>query len=136
MSKDDIEKAVREAEQFAEEDKKRKEELDIKNNADQMVYQCEKLLSENGDKLEEGDKANINAAVESLKEALKGEDYNLIKSRQEELTKVFYEISEKLYKAAAPEQGAPDFGAGAGFGGADAGASGEDGYYDASYTDV
>ncbi len=143
MSKEDIEKAVREAEQFAEEDKKRKEELDIKNNADQMVYQCEKLLSENGDKLEDGDKANINAAVESLKEALKGEDYNLIKSRQEELTKVFYEISEKLYKAAAPEQGAPDFGAGAGFGGdagfggnADGGASGEDGYYDASYTDV
>ncbi len=139
MSKEDIEKAVREAEQFAEEDKKRKEELDIKNNADQMVYQCEKLLSENGDKLEDGDKANINTAVDALKEALKGEDYNLIKSRQEELTKVFYEISEKLYKAAAPEQGAPDFGAGAGFGGnpgADAGASGEDGYYDASYTDV
>ena len=138
MSKEDIEKAVREAEQFAEEDKKRKEELDIKNNADQMVYQCEKLLSENGDKLEENDKANINTAVDALKEALKGEDYNLIKSRQEELTKVFYEISEKLYKAASPEgaQGAPDFG-GAGFGGnADGGASGEDGYYDASYTDV
>ena len=137
MSKDDIEKAVREAEQFAEEDKKRKEELDIKNNADQMVYQCEKMLSESGDKLEDGDKADINTAVDALKEALKGEDYNLIKSRQEELTKVFYAISEKLYKAAAPEQGAPDFGAGAGFGGAaDAGASGEDGYYDASYTDV
>ena len=138
MSKEDIEKAVREAEQFAEEDKKRKEELDIKNNADQMVYQCEKLLSESGDKLQDADKANINTAVDALKEALKGEDYNLIKSRQEELTKVFYEISEKLYKAAAPEQGAPDFGAGAGFAGdaADAGASGEDGYYDASYTDV
>ncbi len=138
MSKDDIEKAVREAEQFAEEDKRRREELDIKNNADQMVYQCEKLLSESGDKLEDGDKADINTAVDALKEALKGEDYNLIKSRQEELTKVFYAISEKLYKAAAPEgaQGAPDFGAGAGFGGADAGASGEDGYYDASYTDV
>ncbi len=135
MSKEDIEKAVREAEQFAEEDKKRKEELDIKNNADQMVYQCEKMLSENGDKLEDGDKANINTAVDALKEALKGEDYNLIKNRQEELTKVFYEISEKLYKAAAPEQGAPDFGAGA------AGNPGgenpaDDGYYDASYTDV
>ena len=142
MSKEDIEKAVREAEQFAAEDKKRKEELDIKNNADQMVYQCEKMLSENGDKLADEDKANINTAVDALKESLKGEDYNLIKSRQEELTKVFYEISEKLYKAAAPEQGAPDFGAGAGFdgagfnGNADAGASGEDGYYDASYTDV
>ena len=139
MSKEDIEKAVREAEQFAEEDKKRKEELDIKNNADQMVYQCEKLLSENGDKLADDDKANINAAVDALKEALKGEDYNLIKSRQEELTKVFYEISEKLYKAAAPEGGAagPDFG-GAGYGapnGGDGSADG-DGYYDASYTDV
>lgn len=137
MSKEDIEKAVREAEQFAEEDKKRKEELDIRNNADQMVYQCEKLLSESGDKLEDGDKANINAAVDALKEALKGEDYNLIKNRQEELTKVFYEISEKLYKAAAPEQGAPDFGAGAGFGGDNgAEASDGDGYYDASYTDI
>ena len=138
MSKEDIEKAVREAEQFAEEDKKRKEELDIRNNADQMVYQCEKLLSESGDKLEDGDKANINAAVDALKEALKGEDYNLIKSRQEELTKVFYEISEKLYKAAAPEQGAPDFGAGFGgaAGGAADGAADGDGYYDASYTDI
>ncbi len=140
MSKEDIEKAVREAEQFAEEDKKRKEELDIKNNADQMVYQCEKLLSENGDKLEDGDKANINAAVDALKEALKGEDYNLIKSRQEELTKVFYEISEKLYKAAAPDsaQGAGFDGAGAGFGGDTngGGAGADDGYYDASYTDV
>ena len=137
MSKEDIEKAVREAEQFAEEDKKRKEELDIRNNADQMVYQCEKLLSESGDKLEDGDKANINVAVDALKEALKGEDYNLIKNRQEELTKVFYEISEKLYKAAAPEQGAPDFGAGAGFGGDNgAAASDGDGYYDASYTDI
>ena len=138
MSKEDIEKAVREAEQFAEEDKKRKEELDIKNNADQMIYQCEKLLSESGDKLSDEDKANINTAVDALREANKGEDYNLIKSRQEELTKVFYEISEKLYKAAAPEQGAPDFGAGAGYqdpGAGTANADG-DGYYDASYTDV
>ncbi len=135
MSKEDIEKAVREAEQFAAEDKKRKEELDIKNSAEQMVYECEKLLSESGDKLADADKANVNTAVEALKEALKGEDYNLIKNRQEELTKVFYEISEKLYKAAAPEQGAPDFGAGAA-GNPTEGAPGEDGYYDASYTDV
>ena len=137
MSKEDIEKAVREAEQFAAEDKQRKEELDIKNNADQMVYQCEKLLSENGDKLSDSDKADINAAVDSLKEALKGEDYNLIKSRQEELTKVFYAISEKLYKAAAPEgaQGAPDFGGSYGTGAQDAG-NDTDGYTDASYTDI
>ena len=100
-----------------------------------MVYECEKLLSENGDKLGDADKANVNTAVEALKEALKGEDYNLIKNRQEELTKVFYEISEKLYKAAAPEQGAPDFGAGAA-GNPTESSTGEDGYYDASYTDV
>ena len=144
MSKEDIDKAVREAEQFAEEDKRRKEDLDIRNNADQMVYQSEKLISESGDKLSDGDKGRINAAVEGLKDALKGEDINLIKSRQEELTKIFYEISEQLYKQAAP-QGDPTGGAGftgdptggAGFGGGytDPGA-GNDGYYDAPFTDV
>ena len=148
MSKEDIEKAVREAEQFAEEDKRRKEELDIRNNADQMVYQTEKLLSESGDKLSDGDKSRINAAVEGLKDALKGQDTNLIKSRQDELTKIFYEVSEQLYKQANP-QGDPGAGAGfnpgagfngdpgAGFnGGSDGGAAGGDGYYDAPYTDV
>ena len=150
MSKEDIEKAVREAEQFAEEDKRRKEDLDTRNNADQMVYQCEKLLQESGDKLSDDDKSKINAGVDALKESLKGEDMNLIKSRQDELTKVFYEISERLYQQANPngQAGGPDMGGqgfngGAGFNGynGDAGTQGNnggnnDGYYDAPYTEV
>ncbi|MBQ4338844.1 MAG: molecular chaperone DnaK [Clostridia bacterium] len=107
MSKEDIDKAVAEAERFAQEDKLRREEVDARNEADQMVYQCEKLMSENGDKFSEEDKNGVNEKVEALKEALKGEDINLIKSRKDELTAKFYEISEKLYKAAAPE-GAPE----------------------------
>ncbi|NMP37633.1 MAG: molecular chaperone DnaK [Clostridiales bacterium] len=132
MSKDDIEKAVHEAEQFAEEDKRLKEETETRNNADQMVYQCEKIISENGDKIAEDEKTAINEKIDALKEALKGQDINLIKTRQEELTAKFYEISEKIYKAAAEAQGAQ-----AGAPGADAqGAPGEDGYYEAPYTDV
>ena len=141
MSKEDVEKAVREAEQFAEEDKRRKEDLDTRNNADQMVYQSEKLLADSGDKLSDDDKSKISSAVEVLKDALKGEDINLIKSRQEELTKIFYEVSEKMYQQAAGAQGgAEGFNPGAGFDGAgfnaqaDNGAQGD--YYDASYTDV
>ncbi len=131
MSKEDIEKAVQDAEKFAEEDKKRREEVDIRNGADQMVYQCEKLVSEEGDKFSEEEKNAINEKVDALKEALKGEDINLIKSRQEELTAKFYEISEKLYKAAAEQaqaQGAD------GAAGADNGA--DPGYTQADYTDV
>ena len=127
MSKEDIQKAVDEAEKFAEEDKKRREEVDIRNGADQMVYQCEKLVSEDGDKFSEDDKKDINDKVDALKEALKGEDINLIKSRQEELTAKFYEISEKVYKAAA-EQAQQ---------GADGAQPGNDaGYTEANYTDV
>ena len=144
MSKEDIEKAVKDAERFAEEDKKRKEEVDIRNGADQMVFQTEKLLADSGDKIPDGDKSRIGAAVDALKEALKGEDINLIKSRQDELTKIFYEVSEQLYKTANP---AGDPGAGAGFTGdpgagftGDTGAAGDapggDDYYDAPYTDV
>ena len=143
MSKEDIEKAVREAEQFAEEDKKRKEEVDIRNGADQMVFQTEKLLADSGDKIPEADKNRINTATEGLKDALKGQDINLIKSRQEELTKIFYEVSEQLYKSANPagDPGAQggftgDPGAGAGFNGDVNGQGGGDGYYDAPYTDV
>ena len=133
MSKDDIEKAVKEAEQFAEEDKKRKEEVDLRNGADQMVFECEKLLADNGDKFDEADKTEINAKVEALKEALKGTDIEAIKAKQEDLQKKFYEISEKLYKAAG---GAQSFNpnAAAGFD-ANAGAQG-DGYTEAPFTDV
>ena len=153
MSKEDIEKAVRDAERFAEEDKRRKEDLDVRNNADQMVYQSEKILSESGDKLSDADKSRISTAVEGLKDALKGEDINLIKSRQDELTKIYYEVSEQIYRAQNPAgdtagtggfTGDPGAGfggnPGAGFGGgADNGASGgagEDGYYDVPYTDA
>ena len=136
MSKDDIEKAVHEAEQFAQEDKQRREEVDTRNNADQMVYQCEKLLSEEGDKFDQADKDALNAEIDGLKEALKGQDINLIKNKQEELQKKFYEVSEKIYKAAQGAQGAagqagPDMGGNPG-----AGAQGADGFYDADYTDV
>lgn len=102
MSKDDIEKAVKEAERYAEEDKQRREEIDTRNNADQLVYQCEKVISEEGEKFPEADKKELQEKVDALKEALKGQDLNVIKSRQEELTKKFYEISEQLYKAAQP----------------------------------
>ena len=136
MSKEDIEKAVKEAEQFAEEDKQRKEAVDIRNGADQMVFQCEKILEENGDKLDEADKNAISSQVEELKEALKGEDINLIKSKQESLQAKFYEISEKLYKAAGGAQGfdpsqAQGFDPNAAQGGTD-----ENGYYEAPFTDV
>ena len=129
MSKEDIQKAVDEAEKFAEEDKKRREEVDIRNGADQMVYQCEKLVSEDGDKFSEDDKKDINDKVDALKEALKGEDINLIKSRQEELTAKFYESTEKVYKAAAEQAQAQQ--------GADGAQPGNDaGYTEANYTDV
>ena len=136
MSKDDIEKAVHEAEQFAQEDKQRREEVDTRNNADQMVYQCEKLLSEEGDKFNQADKDALNAEIDGLKEALKGQDINLIKNKQEALQKKFYEVSEKIYQAAQAAQGAagqpgPDMGGNPG-----AGAPNGDGFYDADYTDV
>ncbi len=136
MSKDDIDKAVREAEQFAEEDKKRKEAVDIRNGADQMVFECEKLVSENGDKFDEADKNDINAKVEELKEALKGEDIELIKLKQEALQTKFYEISEKLYKAAGGAQGFDPNNMGAGFDPNAAGAQGGDNYTEAPFTDV
>ena len=120
MSKEDVEKAVKEAEQYAAEDKARREEVETRNNADQMVYQCEKTLEEAGDKLPAEDKAEVEAKLNELKEALKGTDIEAIKAKQEELTKAFYAISEKLYSQAAPADGA-------------AGAAPEqnaDGYYD------
>ncbi len=136
MSKDDIDRAVKEAEQFAEEDKKRKEAVDVRNGADQMVFECEKLISENGDKFDEADKNDINAKIEDLKEALKGEDIELIKSKQETLQAKFYEISEKLYKAAGGAQGFDPNNMGAGFDPNAAGAQGGDNYTEAPFTDV
>ncbi len=104
LSKEDIDKAVKEAEQFSEEDKKRREEVDTRNAGDQMVYQTEKALTELGDKISADEKSAVTAEVDKLKEALKGTDVEAIKSQTEALQKKFYEISEKLYKEAAAQQ--------------------------------
>ena len=109
MSKEDIEKAVKEAEQYAAEDAKIKEKVEVRNQADQMVYQSEKTLSEVGDKLPESEKAPIQAGIDKLKETLKGEDTDAIKAATEELTQLFYKMSEKLYQQQAP-QGDPNMG--------------------------
>lgn len=128
LSKDDIEKAVREAEQYAAEDAKRKEEIDIRNQGDQMAYQAEKTLEEMGDKMEDADKNEVRAELDKLKEALKGTDTDTIKSATESLTQVFYKVSEKLYANAAP-QGDPNAAAG----GADTAGPGGEQVYDADY---
>ncbi len=107
MSKEDIDKAVREAEQFAAEDKAKRDEVDTRNAADQMVYQTEKTLADLGDKVSESDKAPVLAALESLKEKLKGNDTAAIKAATEEVQKAFYAISEKLYQNAAPQGEGP-----------------------------
>ena len=130
MSKEDIDKAVADAERYAQEDKQRREDVDTRNGADQMVYQCEKLISENGDKFSDEEKNAVNEKVEALKEALKGEDINLIKSRQDELQAKFYEISEKLYKAAAEAAQAQQGAAGAD------GSTDANGYTQADFTDA
>ncbi len=106
MSKEDVEKAVKEAEQFAAEDAKRKEEVDTRNQADQVVYQTEKTLEEMGDKIDANDKATVQAAVDKVKEALKGTDVEAIKAATEEATKAFYPIAEKMYAQANPQGGA------------------------------
>ena len=109
MSKEDIEKAVKEAEQYAAEDAKIKEKVEVRNQADQMVYQAEKTLGEVGDKVPESEKAPIQAGIDKLKETLKGEDTDAIKAATEELTQLFYKMSEKLYQQQAP-QGDPNMG--------------------------
>ena len=129
MSKDDIDKAVKEAEQYAAEDKKRREEVDLRNSADQMVYSTEKTISEMGDKITEEEKKGLEDAKEALKEALKGTDLEAIKAKQDELQKQVYAVSEKLYRAAAEAQQAAQ-------GNADAGAQAGPDVYDADYTDV
>ena len=109
MSKEDIEEAVKEAEQYAAEDAKIKEKVEVRNQADQMVYQAEKTLNEVGDKVPESEKEPIKAGIEKLKETLKGEDTEAIKAATEELTQLFYKMSEKLYQQQAP-QGDPNMG--------------------------
>ncbi|MPM35921.1 Chaperone protein DnaK [bioreactor metagenome] len=118
MSKDEVEKAVREAEQFAAEDAKRKEEVDIRNQADQMVYQTEKTLEDLKDKISAGEKSSIESALAKVKDTLKGTDTEAIKAATEELTKAFYAVSEKLYQQPGAAQGdaGSDFGGAAGEG--------------------
>ncbi|MFZ5352898.1 MAG: molecular chaperone DnaK [Bacillota bacterium] len=119
LSDEDIQKAVKDAEKYAAEDKKRKEEVEARNQADSLVYQTEKSLKELGDKLSEEDKSRIEAELNKVKEALKGTDTDAIKASTEELTKVFYEISSKVYQAGGAQQGAPGA-ENAGFGGQEA----------------
>ena len=134
MSKEDIDKAVKEAEQFAAEDAKRKEEVDIRNNGDQMVYQTEKTLEDMGDKIPAEDKSKVESALSHLKETLKGNDSAAIKSATEALTKEFYAVSEKLYGQAGQAAGGagPDMG-GANFGGQQGGGNAGPDVVDADY---
>ena len=113
MSKEDIDKAVKEAEQFAAEDAKKKEEIDVRNQADQVVYQTEKALEDAKDKISADDKATVEAALNKLKDALKGTDVAAIKAATEEASKAFYPIAEKMYQQATPQGGqqpGPDMG--------------------------
>ena len=105
MSKDDIDKAVKDAEQYAAEDKKRREEVDVRNNADQMVFQTEKALGEFGDKVSAEEKSEVETKLSALKEALKSGSVDDIKAKQDDLQKAFYAISEKVYQQAAQAQG-------------------------------
>ena len=133
LSKEDIDKAVKEAEQYAAEDKARKDEVDTRNNADQIIYQSEKTLNEMGDKVTEAEKAPVKEAIEKLKTAQKGTDLAAIKAATEEVQKAFYAVSEKLYKNAAPQgeaNAAPNAGAGQQADGND------DGVVDADYEEV
>ena len=134
MSKDDIDKAVKEAEQFAAEDKKRRETVDAKNEAENLAYQAEKLVNENGDKLSEDDKNAINTKAAAVKEAITKDDKALIDAAKEDLQKTLNEVATKLYQTAQQAQGAaPDMGADP----AQGAAGGADGnVYDADFTDV
>jgi molecular chaperone DnaK len=131
MSKDDIDKAVKDAEQYAAEDKKRREEADLRNNADQLIYTTEKTIADFGDKLDEGEKTDLTGAVEALKEAMKGTDIDAIKTRHDELQKKVYAVSEKVYKAAQEAAGANGADPNAAAGNAD-----PNNVYDADFTDV
>ena len=130
MSKDDIDKAVKEAEKYAAEDKKRREEVEEKNNAENLVYAVEKLINENGSKMEEADKNDLSAKSAALKDSINKNDMAAVKTQVEELQKAMYAVSEKLYKNAAPQQGGeqPQ-------GGAQGGQAGPN-VYDAEYKDV
>ncbi|HBI64239.1 MAG TPA: molecular chaperone DnaK, partial [Clostridiales bacterium] len=133
LSDDEINKAVEEAERFAEEDKKRKEQVEIRNNAEQLAFQCENTLNELGDKIDAAEKSAIEAEITKVKDALKGTDTDAIKAAADALAAKFQEASAKMYQQANP-QGAEGFAGGA-QGGPQTGANGEQ-YYDADFKDV
>ena len=136
MSKDDIDKAVKEAEQFAAEDKKRREAVDAKNEAENMAYQAEKLVNENGAKLAEEDKTALNTKAQAVKDACQKNDADLIKTAKEDLEKTLMSVSQKLYQQAAPN-GQPQPGPAPDMGGAPNNNNGDDGnVYDADFKDV
>ena len=135
MSKEDIEKAVKDAEAFAEEDKKRREDVDTKNNGENLVFQCEKALGEFGDKVSEDEKAPIQAKCNELKEALKTDDTASIKAKTEELQKLFYELSSKVYQQAGAAAQAENGTADAGFDGG-VNDSKDDNVVDADFTEA
>ena len=140
MSKEDVEKAVHEAEQYAAEDAKRKEEIDTRNQGDQMVYQTERTLEELGDKVDAAEKAEVESKLNELKETLKGSDTAAIKAATEALTQVFYKLSEKMYQQANPQGGQPGANPGCdpNCQSNDCSKGGDNGqqYYDADYTVV
>ena len=133
MSKEDIEKAVKDAEQYAEADKKQREEVDIRNGADQMIFQTEKTLKDLDGKIDAADKGELETKLNALKEAVKGSNLDDIKAKQEDLQKKFYDVSAKLYQNVNPQAGQP---------GADAGAQpnnddqNKDGFVDADFKEV
>ena len=136
MSKDDIDKAVKEAEQYAAEDKKRREEVDAKNEAENLVYQAEKLVNESGDKISEDEKSTINTKCAAVKDAIAKNDKSMIDAAKEDLQKAVYEVSAKLYQQANPQgaqgaapQGDPQQGA-------QGGSNGDPNVYDADFKDV
>ena len=137
MSKDDIDKAVKEAEQYAAEDKKRREEVDAKNEAENLAYQAEKLVNENGDKLAEADKNAVKTKAAAVKDAIAKNDISMINAAKDDLQKTVYEVSAKLYQQAAPQQGAPDMNGAPDMGNAqNNNSNGGPDVYDADFTDV
>ena len=137
MSKEDIDRAVAEAERYAEEDKKRREEVDIKNQAESLVFQSEKALTDFGDKVSESDKAPVKAKIDELKKAIEGGNTADMKAKTDELQKAVYDLSSKVYQAAGAAQQAAQGGASPDQGGSNNGGNdNNDGYVDADYTEV
>ena len=136
MSKEDIDKAVKEAEQYAEEDKKRREQVDTKNEAENLVFQCEKALGEIGDKISADEKAAIEAKCADVKAAVAADNFDEIKAKKDDLQKAFYDLSAKLYQQANPNGEGIDPSQFANMGGQGADTAADDGVVDADFTEA